>query len=59
MGEELKPCPFCGYPAVVETESILYKVYCSNCGANARMSLRLDEAIKAWNRRIGEGGDAE
>lgn len=55
---KLKSCPFCGYPAVIETESILYKVYCSNCGASARMSLHLDKAIKAWNMRVSEGSDA-
>jgi len=60
MGEELKPCPFCGGISkmdVMENCSPYSKydnwfwVICKNCGAkSANYELTL-EAIEAWNKR--------
>ncbi len=62
--EELKPCPFCGYPAggIFEVPKGFkgqkikyYRVSCSNviC-CNGRKCVTKQEAIKAWNRRQNE-----
>ena len=52
--DKLKPCPFCGskprfwrwnYGAIVECWCIDHRIQCE--------AKTLEEAVKAWNRRIG------
>ena len=58
---ELKPCPFCGYSAVLEINFVrkgfVGDVKCNRCLGNMH-TITLDspeeaekEAIEAWNRR--------
>jgi Lar family restriction alleviation protein len=54
--ETLKPCPFCGYAAILDDSCSDFTVLCSCCGASPRHSdLGEDQtkrlAIKAWNTR--------
>ena len=58
MSEELKPCPFCGTPAVVHiTEydrgSETYTIDCShmNCGGSPGVYDSSEEAVNQWNSR--------
>ena len=55
MGEELKPCPFCGSPSVTTQArhpSILpYFVECSTCDARGARREDREAAIAAWNLR--------
>lgn len=61
---ELKPCPFCGYPAVFEPfkerKGYAATVRCCNCPAEIT-TITLDteeeaemEAVFMWNRRANE-----
>lgn len=54
---ELKPCPFCGYPAYIHYDDFTSFVKCSACGAmtekhnyNERGDIK-QIAINEWNRR--------
>lgn len=52
---ELKPCPFCGSPAVRVTRAgmsaaDLYEVWCMGCCARGPVHLRA-EAVRLWNER--------
>ena len=52
--ENLKPCPFCGGKASLETEDgIYFYVICDECSADAGSVMCYDkeEAITAWNNR--------
>ena len=51
MGEELKPCPFCGHDASVFGVCGVVKVLCSNCSASTGPRLSLQGAIEDWTRR--------
>ena len=62
--EQLKPCPFCGGEAVMETFTTSfekhprYRVRCTEKGC--RVALDWDwfegkEALEAWNRRADNG----
>ena len=54
MGDELKPCPFCGGKATIgksQEESPKYKIYCKRCAAVIKSSY-LEGLIKVWNRRV-------
>lgn len=66
--EELKPCPFCGGEAIINTErrhSGTAEKFCfigcrtSGCIASIhsmnRYYLTPEEAVEAWNRRIDNG----
>lgn len=55
--EELKPCPFCGGKAAIQTHKFFglqntYGVVCLDCYAQTRQFYDTEEeAAKAWNRR--------
>lgn len=52
-GNKLKKCPFCGGEAHVV--GILTRwVVCDECGAELKFFKTEEEAIEAWNRRVGE-----
>ena len=65
---ELKPCPFCGNEKLVILEEstdseiyeniINYAVCCDfhrgGCGATSGYRISEEEAIEAWNKRVGE-----
>ena len=56
MTEKLKPCPFCGMPAVMHNENgidTLYYVSCSCCAAHSNTGTQ-EEVTDAWNRRADE-----
>ena len=55
--EELKKCPFCP-DGIAEKERIFmvgWVIKCRSCGASSPVKNRLEEAIKAWNRRAEDG----
>lgn len=64
VNEVLKPCPFCGSPAMITgggTRHIVGKLpfqVCASrlCMARVGPSTR-SEAIKVWNRRISPKGE--
>ena len=51
---ELKPCPFCGGEAILESNKLRYgtihSAYCQKCGAEIT-GFSEHEAVAAWNRR--------
>lgn len=59
MGENLKPCPFCGgegsvYQVLDYPEKIgpRFSVICNGCGASVTTTFQSEwTAIEAWNRR--------
>ncbi len=56
MTAPLKPCPFCGMPAVMHNENgidTLYYVSCSCCAACSNTGTK-EEVTEAWNRRADE-----
>ena len=58
---ELKPCPFCGGEAIARRDETgcRYVVACKECPVivgNFWYTEKTD-AIKAWNRRVGEADD--
>ena len=68
MSEQLRPCPFCGGEQIRTNPPATYSGYmeliCMDCVAIVRFSNKrsdylsmdaINDAIKAWNRRDGEG----
>ena len=53
---ELKPCPFCGGEAEIFVSDVTDRalVYCRGCDAQIQMKPNEEEAIEAWNKRVGE-----
>lgn len=55
--EELRPCPFCGGYAHVDTAYSYYAdtvIYCEGCGGIFSLDdleTTKEDLIKAWNRR--------
>lgn len=53
------PCPHCGgdcswYPAGGGIDNpFTYFVLCSKCGAQTKRHETLEEAVSAWNARVG------
>lgn len=58
---DLARCPFCGREAghsyVLEREGNCFFVRCA-CGASGSYAPTEEEAVEAWNRRAGNGGNA-
>ena len=51
-GQELKPCPFCGKNAVLQTDPADNRfVECLGCFVSTAEEKSKSEAITAWNRR--------
>ena len=64
MGDNLKPCPFCGAPARLWVDGVVY-VTCTTCsirtdGASDYNSINqcyksaVERVIDAWNRRCDD-----
>ena len=58
MSEKLKPCPFCGSKAMIETFTTAcekvprYRVRCEDCFCQTSWDyFEIDEVVKDWNRR--------
>ena len=49
--EALKPCPFCGGEAEMESHNEYWAV-CNDCEGSTDMYLTKQEAIEAWNKRV-------
>ena len=58
---KLKPCPFCGSEAEIEsftTKVALFKkvtgkcITCKSCKCRTELMLDEEEAIETWNRRV-------
>ena len=52
--KELKPCPFCGEPAICSDVECSYPwfVICKKCFARTRLYETEKEAIDKWNQRV-------
>ncbi len=52
---KLKPCPFCGGEARLQSFYKDHCVYCRKCNASTmKYYPTKEEAIEAWNRRVTE-----
>lgn len=65
MNEELKPCPFCGYPVrmVYNSRDNVFKIFHKNAALKMCYCVidpimikgkSLTDATKAWNRRASD-----
>lgn len=57
---KLKPCPFCGGKAMIDSDYIFknsWKVFCRNCGCGTGIydGKTPQRAAEAWNRRVDNG----
>jgi Lar family restriction alleviation protein len=58
MGNELKPCPFCGGAASLALCGFgTAKATCMDCGSEGAYSPSREDAIAAWNRRSSSASD--
>ncbi len=55
-GKPLKPCPFCGGEAEIWVSDVSDRavIYCRGCDAQIQIKPNEEEAIEAWNKRVGE-----
>lgn len=49
---KIKPCPFCGGKPIVDKNQ--NSVYCADCHMGTPWTDSIEDAIKTWNRRVGE-----
>lgn len=56
---DLLPCPFCGGEAIVEEYGrSVFLAKCTSCGIKLpNVNRTKEEAIKAWNTRVGENNE--
>lgn len=60
MVDALKDCPFCGCRAeVLEEGDKFYIVFCRECRSQTLSYLTIEQAEKAWNRRVKVDEDNE
>ncbi len=60
--DKLKPCPFCGGEAEIQCFECLfesfegrrYAVECKFCSCSLELFETEEEAVEAWNRRVGD-----
>lgn len=55
--DDLKPCPFCGSNDLTICYNVLRTYTCVNCykcGAEGGGCETKEEAIEAWNERVGD-----
>ena len=53
MMSEIKPCPFCDGDANLFNGIELCCLRCSKCGGSGKWYACNEDAIAAWNRRVG------
>ena len=59
MASELKPCPFCGGNARLDSNNFgTPMVRCDACGASVYAHPNVDVACENWNRRPPQAGEA-
>ena len=52
MTDKLKPYPFCGWGTIVDSGGLFtHACECNACHAKTKT---WEEAVEAWNRRVGE-----
>ena len=52
--DELKPCPFCGGEAVMDSDGYYRKTFwvsCTYCGCSTQSFWTEKESVEAWNKR--------
>lgn len=54
MMDELKPCPFCGGEAYLESVFDWVCVECNGCKVSTKAYEDPKEAEEVWNRRVGD-----
>ena len=61
MSQKLKPCPFCGSPAVMLDWAAVgeYWVACTGCEMRTSEHFDPNDAVMVWNRRAEVKGDAD
>lgn len=58
INTDVKPCPFCGsekihasYECSMEGKEVVYSCGCENCGSQTGKFSKIEERLKAWNKR--------
>ena len=52
MCEIIKPCPFCGHIARIQTSEGFYWVKCPTCKSESAPKKNVRDALKLWNKRV-------